>query len=348
MNVPVRYESVAVSTRVRLARNFADYPFPARLLKDAHAEEQAAEIIQLVAAQLGAIDDFKQYDMKRTSREQAEFLVERNLISRDLLSHRKIAAAFVHRDENISVMVNEEDHLREQYFTSGFDIQRAYERICGIDDAISESMLFSYDEQLGYLTACPTNLGTGLRASVMLFLPALSRRGVLEQLLPDLKEQGLTVRGGFGEGSEGEGDQFQISNEVTLGLSEDDILRVVENTVDHLVEFELRERVRLKEEGGVRLQDEIMRSYGVLTNCCILDAREFVAHVANVKLGVALGYFGGGEGEDERISELDDLAVEMRPAGIDRLNGYPLSTEQQALFRAECVVKKIRKMQLIR
>ncbi|MDE5897575.1 MAG: ATP--guanido phosphotransferase [Clostridia bacterium] len=342
------YECVAVSSRVRLARNFADYPFPGRLLRDRHAEEQAEEIVQLVGAQLATLADFIKYDMRTTSEETAALLVERNLISRDLLKHRAISAAFVHRDENISVMVNEEDHIREQYFTKGFELQRAYDSVRGIDDAISESLLFAYDERLGYLTACPTNLGTGLRASVMLFLPALSRLGILKEIVPDLVRQGLTVRGSLGEGSGGEGDLFQISTEFTLCKSEEEILGVVEGQVDHLVEFEIRERPRLRKEGGVKLKDKIMRAYGVLTNSCRMEKEEFAALIAEVKLGVVLGYFGGDGSEDERVEELDDLAVEMRPAGIMQLYGAPLSAEEQNEFRAECTAKKIRKMDLIR
>lgn len=348
MKSRVGYEKVAVSSRVRLARNFADYPFPGRLIRDKHAEELAAEIIRLVGAQLDAIDDFRSYDMRAVSEETAAFLVEKSLISRDLLNHRAIAAAFVHGDENISVMVNEEDHIREQCFAQGFDLQRAYERVCGIDDAISESLLFAYDARFGYLTACPTNLGTGLRASVMLFLPALSRRGILKKLAPDLARQGYTLRGTFGEGSGGEGDLYQISNEVTLGYSEDAILNKVNEKVKYLVEFELRERANLKAEGGLKLKDSVKRAYGVLSNCCRLEAKELISLIAELKLGVALGYFGADPTKDDRIEELDALAASMRPAGLDRLNGAPLSEEEQNELRAEYTAKKIVKMNLIR
>ena len=283
--------------------------------------------------------------MKNLSDERAAFLVERNLVSRELISNRRISAALILRDESMSVMINEEDHIRAQYFIRGFDLGKAFERISGIDDAISESIPFAYDDMFGYLTACPTNLGTGLRASVMCFLPAVSRRGLMRRISPELTRLGLTVRGAFGEGSGAEGDLFQISNEVTLGQSEGDILSVVERAVSTVVEFELRERDRMKAEEGLALKDKIMRSYGVLTNACKMDLREFSARISDVKLGVALGYFKDEE-DDDRMRELDDLFVEMRPANINRLNGAPLCKEEQDEYRAEYACIKIRKMQL--
>ena len=340
------FESVAVSTRIRLARNFKDYPFPGRLLRDKHAEEQAHEIVRLIAAELAEIEDFSLYEMRSISDERAAFLMERYLILRDLVRNRAISAALVSRDESISVMLNEEDHVREQYFTKGFELKKAYERIAGIDDVISESIPFAFDDTFGYLTACPTNLGTGLRASVMLFLPAISRRGLMRTVMPQLTRLGLTVRGAFGEGSGSEGDLFQVSNEVTLGVSEEDILYVVESSVGYVVELELLERARMKAEEGIALKDRIRRAYGALTNCCILEEREFMRRVADLKLGIALGYFSaGGEGE-ERMRELDDLAMSMRPANINRLNGAPLDARAQDIYRAEYTGNVLRGMQL--
>ena len=340
------FESVAVSTRIRLARNFKDYPFPGRLLRDKHAEEQAHEIVRLIAAELAEIEDFSLYEMRSISDERAAFLMERYLISRDLVRNRAISAALVSRDESISVMLNEEDHVREQYFTKGFELKKAYERIAGIDDVISESIPFAFDDTFGYLTACPTNLGTGLRASVMLFLPAISRRGLMRTVMPQLTRLGLTVRGAFGEGSGSEGELFQVSNEVTLGVSEEDILYVVESSVGYVVELELLERARMKAEEGIALKDRVRRAYGALTNCCILEEREFMRRVADLKLGIALGYFSaGGEGE-ERMRELDDLAMSMRPANINRLNGAPLDARAQDIYRAEYTGNVLRGMQL--
>ena len=329
------FEDVVVSTRVRLARNFADYPFPNRLTDVG----QAREIVRLLAAELNHTDTFDVYYMSSVSAEKAAFLKERHLISQDLINNRRISAALVSRDESISVMINEEDHVREQYFLNEFNLKKVYERISGIDDIISESIPFAYDEALGYLTACPTNLGTGLRASVMLFLPGLTRRSVMRKLMPYLTRLGLTVRGAFGEGSGTEGELYQVSNEITLGRSEDEILKVVEDAVRLIAEFELRERQRLMEEDEVAFRDRVCRAYGILTNCVRIDAHEFMLHMADVKLGVASGILNG------TMQELNDLIVAMRPANINRLNGAPLGERERDVYHAEYTRKALRAMQ---
>ena len=277
---------------------------------------------------------------------ELEMLKENYLISQALIDKRGVSAVYINQEENVSVMVNEEDHVREQYFTQGFDLKKAYERIAGIDDVISESIPFAFDDTFGYLTACPTNLGTGLRASVMLFLPAITRRGVMRTIMPQLTRLGLTVRGSFGEGSGSQGDLVQVSNEVTLGVSEEDILSVVEQSVGSVVELELMERARMKAEEGIVLKDKLCRSLGALENCCILEEREFMRRVADVKLGIALGYFSVGREGEERMRELDDLAMSMRPANINRMNGAPLDARAQDIYRAEYAGNVVRGMQL--
>ena len=331
------YDTVVVSTRIRLARNFADYPFPNRL-KDV---KKAREIVQLIASELNHTDTFDLYYMNAISDERAAFLKERYLISRDLIANRPISAAFVSRDESISIMINEEDHVREQYFLKGFELRKVYERISGIDDIISESIPFAFDPEFGYLTACPTNLGTGLRASVMMFLPALTRCDLIRKTLPTLTRLGLTVRGQYGEGSGAEGEMYQISNEVTLGRSEEEILSEVEDAVRTITEFELREREKMFCADEIGVKDRVFRAYGILTNCKKMDAQEFVSLMTEVKLGVVTGIFSGN------MEDLDQLIVAMRPANINRLNGGPLSAEEQAIYRAEYAGKALSRMELL-
>ncbi len=345
-NVIATYESVAVSTRIRLARNFADYPFPSRLLTDAHGEEQAEEIVRIISTELGTVDSFTLYRLKNLSREKINFLRERNLISKDLERHRKISAVLLTKDESISVMINEEDHVRAQYFMRGFDLKKAYERVSGIDDCVSECIPFAFDEKLGYLTACPTNLGTGLRASVMLFLPAVISRGLMPKLLPMLARNGLTVRGAFGEGSGTEAWLYQISNEMTLGYSEGEILELVERAVATVVEMELIERERMKAEGGLALQDRVCRAFGTLSSCQMIGAEEFLQRTADVKLGVALGILQSPLGGERCMLKLDSLITSMRPANTLQLQQDAFSCEKQDAFRAQTAREALMELSL--
>ena len=346
MDVLESFESVVVSTRMRLARNFADYPFPNILLQDAHAEEQASEMMGILVSELKTVDQFKLHKMDTISEAAASLLKEKNLISRDLIANRSISAALINAEENISIMINEEDHLRVQYFMKGLNLEKAYERVSGIDDIISDTIPFAYDSEFGYLTACPTNVGTGLRASVMLFLPALSRRGLMKKTMPQLSHAGLTARGAAGEGSGTEGDLVQISNQQTLGISEGDILDLVERAVEMLTELEIRERKSMKEEGSIALLDDIGRSYGILHNCKKITAKELATRLADIKLGLALGYIEGDRDGEKLIGELDDFMVKMRPANLKRISGIYTDGEERDAYRARAAAETIKKMNL--
>lgn len=235
-------EGTLVSTRIRLARNLEGYPFPSHL----KGEKQAKEIIRLVSSGLNRLADFKLYYMDAIDDWEANSLVENHLISRDLVARKRLGAALINDDKSISVMINEEDHLREQCIIKGLQLRRAYDRLSEIDSKIGRSIKFAYDERLGYLTACPTNLGTGLRASVMLFLPAITINDSLREVVKYISRLGLTVRGMYGEGSDAEGYMYQVSNEITLGETEDKILSLVESVARNIFEQEKAEREMLK------------------------------------------------------------------------------------------------------
>lgn len=331
-----------VSTRVRLARNLEGYPFPSHL-KD---EKQAKEIIRLVSSGLSRVDgfnqpdEFKLYYMDKISEEEAVSLKENHLISPKLIQNRRYSAALINSDKSVSIMINEEDHLREQCIVKGLELRPAYEAMSQIDARISSSMKFAFDEQFGYLTACPTNLGTGLRASVMFFLPALTINGIMPKMIRSISRLGLTVRGIYGEGSEAEGYMYQISNEVTLGVSEEEILSSVEDVVKKVCALEENERNVLK--GGASaldLRDNCMRSFGILTNCARLSTSELIKLAANVKLGACLGYINL-----ENVSLIDDLVIKMRPSNITAAAQRRLSSVERDVYRAEAVSKYLRKI----
>ena len=330
-------DSTVVSSRIRLARNLADYPFPNRL----SGVSQAKEIIRKVSAAASRCREFKLYYMDEISESVALSLRDDHLISAELAANKKYGAALIDEGDSdsfgdgraadkISVMINEEDHLREQYIAKGLNLETAYLRISEMDDALSRNIRFAYDAKLGYLTACPTNLGTGLRASVMLFLPGLTRMNKMNKLIREISRLGHTVRGVYGEGSAAEGYMYQISNEVTLGVSEDYILSEVKKAVLEIVNMETQARRALLSEDYIGVKDGCRRAFGILTYCETISFGEFLKYMSDVKLGAALGFI-----PIESFSGLDDLIEALRPANISLLSDERLSAAERDILRAE-------------
>ena len=322
-------ETTVTSTRIRLARNLSGYPFPNRIQK-----EQAKELVEKVDVALKKLDEFTRYDIGKISEKQATLLQEKYLISPELIRKKEISAAFISSDKEVSVMVNEEDHLREQYILKGFNLNKAYERLCGIDDGLENSLGFAFDQKFGYLTACPSNLGTGLRASVLMFLPGLAKYQKLKELLPGLKQNGLTVRGVFGEGTAAEGYSYQISNERTLGFSEADILSHMHVVTLNMTELEFRAREKMLEEDALGYKDLCLRAYGTLCNCAVLPIDELTDAIVNVRLGTALGFF-----KVENMDAFNDFIANMRPASF-KMGNCPNADERETdVVRAKIVGK---------
>lgn len=330
-------DSTVVSSRIRLARNLADYPFPNRL----SGVSQAKEIIRKVSAAASRCREFKLYYMDEISESVALSLRDDHLISAELVANKKYGAALIDEGDSdsfgdgraadkISVMINEEDHLREQYIAKGLNLETAYLRISEMDDALSRNIRFAYDAKLGYLTACPTNLGTGLRASVMLFLPGLTRMNKMNKLIREISRLGHTVRGVYGEGSAAEGYMYQISNEVTLGVSEDYILSEVKKAVLEIVNMETQARRALLSEDYIGVKDGCRRAFGILLYCETISFGEFLKYMSDVKLGAALGFV-----PIESFSGLDDLIEALRPANISLLSDERLSAAERDILRAE-------------
>lgn len=329
-------DGTVISTRVRLARNIEGYPFPSHFDND----KQAKEIIRLVSSGLSRLDEFRLLYMDKVEDEQAVCLIESHLISPKLLDNRLFSAALINREESVSVMINEEDHLREQCIVKGLDLRLAYDTMSEIDGCIARSMKFAYDEQFGYLTACPTNLGTGLRASVMLFLPAITINGLIPKVVRTITRLGLTVRGVYGEGSDAQGFMYQISNEVTLGVTEEEILSQVEGVVEKIQKLEEAERRRLKNgPSALDVKDDCMRAYGILTNCARLSTKEFISLASKVKLGSCLGYL-----DINGVSKIDDLVLKLSPANITAAAGKALTPLERDVYRAQYCVKAFSKM----
>ncbi len=331
--MPDLSKGTIITTRVRLARNLKGYPFN---ISDAAV---ARDIVKKVNRALVKCDTFNLYFMANLSPVTLEAMKERHLISQYLIDNADCGAALVNRDESISIMVNEEDVIREQCFMKGLRLTDAYKRLDKIDDELAKNLDIAFDKRWGYLTACPTNLGTGLRASVMMFLPALTESDKIGALIEEVGQLGLTVRGVYGEGSRAEGYMYQISNEVTLGVSEYDILREVEETVVRICDAELSEMERLYGKRELKTMDRAHKAYGILTNAVLLDYGEFLDNIAKVKLGAMLGMININD-----IEQIDDLIVSVRPANLCEQYGKKLSAVDRDLFRAEVVAKKLTKL----
>lgn len=323
---PELFDGNIVMTRVRLARNLTDYPF--RIKEPDAAKEIARELYVSLLKR----DRFTLYFMSELNSLKKEAMKERHLISRNLMENTDCGAVLINEDESVSLMVNEEDVLREQCFMRGLRLKEAYEKLSLIDADVSRNFNVAYDEELGYLTACPTNLGTGLRASVMLFLPSLTASGKIASSLERFSKLGLTVRGLYGEGSEAEGCTYQISNEVTLGLSEYEILSLVEDAVVSVCKAEREEMERLYVSRELQTMDRAKKSFGILTNAVLLSYGEFLSELARVKLGAMLGLI-----DIRDIAKLDELSVMVRPANLSLAYGKRLSATERDLYRAETV-----------
>ncbi len=322
-----------ITSRVRLARNIKGLPFN---IKD---PEIASRVVNKVYGALNKVDTFSLYSMSKLPMQKLEAMKEQHLISQNLIDNRACGAAIINSQGNVSIMVNEEDVLRLQCFKDGFALTEAYDKINEIDDELAKNIDIIFDEEWGYLTACPSNVGTGLRASVMLFLPALTENKQIKYMVNRVAEKGLTVRGLYGEGSKAEGCIYQVSNELTLGLSERQIIDNVEDAVRRICEAESLYMGEMYSNREMETLDRVKKSYGVLTNAVLLPYEEFMHHASNVKLGIIMGFC-----EQEKNFSIDDLMVKVRPYSLCELCGRELSPRQRDLYRAEYVGGRLKKL----
>ena len=276
---------VVISTRIRLARNLRQFPFPSSMSDT--QKQQANELIRAAVEDMsGQIGGLSYTDMTTVSQREALSMMERHLISPEFASGTVGRGLLMTADESISIMLQEEDHLRMQVLCPGLQLDAAYQMADRIDTALDERLHFAFDERLGYLTQCPTNLGTGMRASIMLHLPALQSRGAVEQLSRTVSKLGLTIRGMYGEGSQSQGAIYQLSNQITLGISE---TAAVENLRSIAVQIIREERAAREEfRSDPQFEDQLYRSIGLLSNVRILSGKEFMKLISVVRMGVAM------------------------------------------------------------
>lgn len=284
------YSDVVISTRIRLARNILKYPFPCKM-----NSAMKSEVIGDIKAAL-LKPEFKNYNFSclegsDASIVQLKSLVECHLVSPNFVNPDKFKAVFLSQNNDTSIMVNEEDHIRLQVMKEGLALEDTYRTADEIDSKLDESLRFAFDEQLGYLTQCPTNLGTGMRASIMLHLPALKKCGMIEKISSSLIKLGLTMRGIYGEGTEPKGDIYQISNQVTLGISEKIALKNLNDITLQIITQERNCRKELAK--NVQVVDNISRSVGILKTAKVLNNDEFMKLISKVRLGLSIGIIKG-------------------------------------------------------
>ena len=320
-------QDVAISSRVRLARNYEDLPFSAKQTREHSAAVIARAQDALAAA--GQLENYAFYKMSELDADARSGLVEHHLISYDLLKYATRAAALISSGKTVSIMLNEEDHLRIQGLLPGMQLERAAQLALDTDDILGASYPFAFDAQWGFLTTCPTNTGTGMRASVMLHLPGLARSGQMAAVMQAVAKLGLTVRGIYGEGSEGKGNLYQLSNQVTLGRSEEDVVRTLSTAARQMVENERSAREQLEKRDLLALQDRLLRSWGELTNAKLMSGREFMRRYSDIRFAASMGYLPIAQGE------LDQLMMDMQPGALAQSAGKLLSEREAEILRAD-------------
>ncbi|MBF0215544.1 MAG: protein arginine kinase [Candidatus Omnitrophica bacterium] len=325
---------IVMSTRIRIARNVNGHPF----YNWADKTKRKEVFEKMMAAMKGAVTfkDAQLIKMKDTTPIERTFLVERHLISNEHTHDVDSKGLVIANEETLSIMLNEEDHLRLQVIKSGFNLMEAWKIIDEIDTNLGTHLPYAYSSKFGYLTACPTNTGTGLRSSVMLHMPALELTNQMERVYEAISKLGLTIRGFYGEGSEASGNFFQISNQVSLGHSEMDILDNFGRVVDKIIEREKDTRDYLMENKKREVTDNIFRSFGTLKSARIITSSETIRLLSAVRLGVDLGLI-----KEVTVTALNEILLLMQPGHLQVLNNEGLGQSERDIRRADMIRDKL-------
>lgn len=327
---------IVLSSRIRLARNLHHYKFPT-----VFTSEEGKKVIDSVYKSVSShyfsnIGTLELLIMDELQPLQKRVLVEKHLISPYLAEGSELGACILSENEEVSIMVNEEDHVRIQCLFPGLQIAEALNVANEIDDHIEQYVDYAFDEKIGYLTSCPTNVGTGMRASVMMHLPGLILTHQLNRIIPAINQLGLVVRGIYGEGSEALGNIFQISNQITLGKSEQDIVEDLQSVVSQLISQERSAREALAKTSNIQLEDKVFRSYGILSNCRIIESKEAASCLSDVRLGIDMGYI-------KNISKniLNELMILTQPGFLQQYAGGPLRSDERDIRRASLIRERL-------
>lgn len=327
---------VIISSRIRLARNLKKYPFSPKL-----TENQAIQLVGEVKEAAAAMQDqfsekFYSCNVDRLSDTDKTAMVERHIISPLLVEKEQSTGLILSEDEKISIMINEEDHLRIQSITGGMNISEAFRTANKIDDIANEVLGFAYHEKYGYLTACPTNLGTGLRASYMVFLPALTVAGKIARLAEELGQYGIALRGTYGEATKSVGSIYQISNQKTLGSTEREIMENLNRIVEQVMKQERRQREYMLTNNYDEIEDKVHRSYGVLKYAKLLSSSDAMTLLAQLKLGMDMNVIQLGDNYN-----IHELMMEIQPGNLQSNLDRSIGSIQRDKYRADYIRKKL-------
>jgi protein arginine kinase len=326
---------IVISSRIRLARNLAAFPFTNRA--SPHQKADLESLLRERVVKLDRIPRLSYFSVASLSTLDRQFLVERQLISREIAAAEGPRGVAFDERESVSVMINEEDQLRLQIMRSGLSLDEAWQEIDKLDDTLEQRVTYAFSEDFGYLTACPTNVGTGMRASVMLHLPALGWTKQIEKVFRALQKINLAVRGLYGEGSRASGDFYQISNQVTLGKNEPQILSEIREVIPEIVNYERHARNTLLRENRQALQDKVSRAYGTLCSATMMTSEETMDLLSSVRLGINLGLL-----DDLTMATVNELFIQTQPAHLQKLTGNMLDGEERNAARARYLRTRLR------
>lgn len=324
---------IVLSSRIRLARNLSDFVYPHKI-----SNEEGRKIVKVIEQVLQ--DKELKYNIYRLWEmdplDRITYL-EKYLISNKLILNNEKSAFVTNENETISLMINEEDHIRLQCITNGFNLEETYKCAQELDDLIEDNLEYAFDEKLGYITACPTNLGTGLRASVMMHLPVLTMNGEINKIFSGLTQIGMTIRGIYGEGSKAVGNLFQVSNQLTLGLSEEEIINNLKAVAYQIINQENLAREKIMKMHKYKIEDKVNRALGILNSAVVLNSEECLKLLSYVRLGVEMDII-----KDVSKKLLNELTISIQPGAIQRIFKSRLTGEMRQLKRAEFVKEKLK------
>ncbi len=325
---------IVISSRVRLARNLSGYRF--RNSCDREENRRINDTVRSVVISANLGEDLIYYELEPMNMIERDYLVERHLISKEHAEAEGPRGVAICSGEALSIMVNEEDHLRIQYLQSGLKLSETWDAINRVDDLLSERLDFAFSPTLGYLTACPTNVGTAMRLSVMMHLPALEWTKQLRKVFKAVSKMNLAVRGLYGEGTRASGDFYQISNQVTLGKSEGEIIAIVDSVVRQIVRYERKVRQALLTQNRPNLEDRIWRAHSMLKGARIISSEETMSLLSSLRMGVNMGVV-----KDISIKTLNELFLETQPAHLQKSHGREISVRERDVMRASLVRKRL-------